>query len=280
MHKAAHPLAGPQGWRSRRRCVAALILGAVGTRQATAHAPRRPSRQRRAERHQVEPSARVRRHRPSTATRSATARDDGHDHHLRRHHPGALGARPPRPRGQRHARLRGPRRLHERRATSKSQPVLRRDHRPLRQPHRQGARSRSTARRTARHQQRPEQPARRLQGLRQAVWDAEDVRRRRRTVGVKLTRTSADGEGCTPTLPSTPPCTTGYPGNAARSTVIYTLDKRQQPAHRLQGDDRQADGRQPHQPLLLEPRRRGLGDDLRPPAHAQRRRATRRSTRR
>ena len=38
---------------------------------------------------------------------------EGRDHHLRRDHPGAVGARPARPAGERHARLRQPRGLHE-----------------------------------------------------------------------------------------------------------------------------------------------------------------------
>ena len=38
---------------------------------------------------------------------------EGRDPHLRRDHPGALGARPARPRGERHARVPGPGRLHD-----------------------------------------------------------------------------------------------------------------------------------------------------------------------
>ena len=44
----------------------------------------------------------------------------------------------------------------------------------------------------------------------------------------------------------------------------------QRAADRLQGDDDQADRRQPHQPRVLEPRRRGERVDLRPRAQAQR----------
>jgi aldose 1-epimerase len=43
------------------------------------------------------------------------------------------------------------------------------------------------------------------------------------TAGVKLQYTSPAGEGCTPSMPSTPPCTTGYPGTLT-TEVVYTLD--------------------------------------------------------
>ena len=56
-------------------------------------------------------------------------------------------------------------------------------------------------------------------GFDRFVWDAVPFKRDGR-VGVKLTRTSAEGEGCTP-----PPDCTGYPGNL-EVKVVYTLDKR------------------------------------------------------
>jgi len=59
------------------------------------------------------------------------------------------------------------------------------------------------------------------QGFDRFVWDAASFRDRGR-VGLKLTRTSAAGEGCTPT---TPPSCTGYPGNL-KVEVVYTLDRR------------------------------------------------------
>jgi aldose 1-epimerase len=58
-------------------------------------------------------------------------------------------------------------------------------------------------------------------GFDKQVWEAEPFKRRH-AVGLKLTRTSAEGEGCTHTIP--PDCT-GYPGNL-EVEVVYTLDKR------------------------------------------------------
>jgi aldose 1-epimerase len=54
------------------------------------------------------------------------------------------------------------------------------------------------------------------------VWDAEQVAGSN-TVGVKLSRTSPEGEGCTPALDPAPVCTTGYPGTV-KVSVLFTLD--------------------------------------------------------
>jgi aldose 1-epimerase len=56
------------------------------------------------------------------------------------------------------------------------------------------------------------------QGFDKFVWDAAPFQEHGR-VGLKLTRTSAEGEGCTP-----PPDCTGYPGNLDVE-VDYTLDR-------------------------------------------------------
>ena len=56
------------------------------------------------------------------------------------------------------------------------------------------------------------------------MWDAEPIKRRG-VVGVRLTRTSAAGEGCLPPAEGPPDCTTGYPGNL-EVQVDYTLDRR------------------------------------------------------
>ena len=65
---------------------------------------------------------------------------DRRNHHLRRHHPVALRARPPWPAGQRHARFREPRRLPERRLPSRAtQPATSGRSSGDTQPHRRGA---------------------------------------------------------------------------------------------------------------------------------------------
>jgi aldose 1-epimerase len=65
-----------------------------------------------------------------------------------------------------------------------------------------------------------------FEGFNRKVWDAEQVETSR-TVGLKMTYSSPEGEGCTPSMPSTPLCTTGYPGNL-EVEVDYTLDNRNQ----------------------------------------------------
>ena len=59
-----------------------------------------------------------------------------------------------------------------------------------------------------------------FEGFNRKVWDASII-----PGGVELKYHSPAGEGCTPSMPSTPPCTTGYPGNVD-TTVDYTLDRR------------------------------------------------------
>ena len=83
--------------------------------------------------------------RPSTCTRCRNRRDEGQDLELRRHRAVDLGARPQGPPGQRRARLPADAgrpqpvrdRLHQPAGGRLGRHVLRRDHRPLRQPDRQ-----------------------------------------------------------------------------------------------------------------------------------------------
>jgi aldose 1-epimerase len=63
-----------------------------------------------------------------------------------------------------------------------------------------------------------------FRGFNTKVWAATPVKTSK-TVGLKLSYDSPAGEGCTPSMPSTPPCTTGYPGNLA-VTATYSLDNR------------------------------------------------------
>ena len=65
-----------------------------------------------------------------------------------------------------------------------------------------------------------------FEGFNTKVWAAREIRSAGK-VGVRMTYTSPAGEGCTQSMPSTPPCTTGYPGNL-KAQVDYTLDRRNQ----------------------------------------------------
>jgi aldose 1-epimerase len=58
-----------------------------------------------------------------------------------------------------------------------------------------------------------------FEGFNRKVWSATQL-----PDGVRLSYDSPAGEGCTPSMPSTPPCTTGYPGNV-HTEVTYTLDR-------------------------------------------------------
>jgi aldose 1-epimerase len=60
-------------------------------------------------------------------------------------------------------------------------------------------------------------------GFDRFVWDAQIVDTGRKSVGVQMSRTSVDGEGCTPALNNPPFQCTGYPGNLDVS-VLFTLD--------------------------------------------------------
>jgi len=61
-----------------------------------------------------------------------------------------------------------------------------------------------------------------FEGFNVKVWDATPIETDH-SAGVKLKYTSPAGEGCTQSMPSIPPCTTGYPGTLT-TEVDYTLD--------------------------------------------------------
>jgi aldose 1-epimerase len=63
-----------------------------------------------------------------------------------------------------------------------------------------------------------------FKGFDKFVWDAEVVPPGNGTVGLRLSRTSAAGEGCSPALDTPPVCMTGYPGNL-KVSVLFTLDR-------------------------------------------------------
>ena len=129
------------------------------------------------------------------------------------------------------------------------------DHRPLRQPHR----PRHV------HPRRGDVPLALNNGentlhggevgFDKVVWAASEASSDD-GVGLMLSRTSPDGEE-------------GYPGDAGRRGHLHA-DRRRRDPHRLPRHDRRADRGQPDQPLLLEPRRRGLRHDVRPRAADQR----------
>ena len=63
-----------------------------------------------------------------------------------------------------------------------------------------------------------------FKGFNVKIWKAAPFKTGK-AVGVRLTYDSPAGEGCTPSMPSTPPCTTGYPGNV-KVAATYSLDGR------------------------------------------------------
>ena len=119
------------------------------------------------------------------------------------------------------------------------QPVLRRDRRPVRQPHRQGQVHARRQRLHAGRQQRRRTPARRHKGFDKQVWKADGQS--------PPTAASADAQL--------------HRARTARRAIPGTLDGRR---HLHADDDNElridyhattdkADGRQPHEPHLLQP---------------------------
>ncbi len=94
-----------------------------------------------------------------------------------------------------------------------------------------------------------------IKGFDKQVWEAKEVAGPD-GVGIELSDTSPDGEE-------------GYPGHARRQVTYYS--DRQERAPRSTTRRRPtSDRRQPDQPHLLQPGRRGLGQHSRPRADAQR----------
>ena len=86
-----------------------------------------------------------------------------------------------------------------------------------------------------------------LVGFDKRVWQASEIRDADGTVGVALTLTARTAIRATP---------------ARCPSRSLSAHERQRDHDRLQGDDRQADRREPHEPCLLESRRRGLRHGL------------------
>ena len=217
------------------RCSDAKVMqnheprGGCGSRGGRAGGHRRDRRGgegpegRASRRRPVDRQGAVRRGRPESG-RPLHARqpvDVGLDHHLRRHHPGAAGARSPREHGERDARLQGPRGLHAPRGAPPGTPnpsyfggiIGRYGNRiGLAKFSLDGEEYTLDANNGVNHLHGG------VRGFDRFVWDAVGIDRDD-VVGVKLTRTSKAGEGCADLN-----ACTGYPGNL-KVTVVYTLDK-------------------------------------------------------
>ena len=196
---------------------------------------------------------------------------DRQDPHLRRDHPGAVGPRPPGPQGERHARLRGPRRLQTATPTSSRNPYF-------------GAIIGRYGNRIAKGRftldgkeysldinNSPNSLHGGFEGFNRKVWTARAIqawRRRRRQVdlpGSDYARRGLHADACRArrrARPATPATST--------SQVTYTLDKR----NNLRMDYKATTTA----PTVLNLTNHaywnlageGSGDDLRPPAPAQR----------
>ena len=145
------------------------------------------------------------------------------------------------------------------------EPVLRLHHGPLRQPHRAGPVHPRRRHLPASDQQRPQQPARRRRRLRQAHLGGHPVPAGRH-------RRSRDAL-------HEPARRPGLPRHADHHGYLHP-DPGQRHPDRVPRHDRPAHGRQPHQPHLLQPGRRGLRQHRGPRVAAQREPLHTRSTRR
>ena len=148
----------------------------------------------------------------------------------------------------------------------RSQPLLRRDRRPVRQPDRQGQVHPRRQGVHARRQQRRQPPARRHQGLRQGGLEGRGRSDRARRAGGHASPTPA------------PTARRAIPATSTRR-VTYTLtDDNELQIDYTATTDKPTAG-QPDEPQLLQPRRRRRSrDDPRPRAACSTPTATRRST--
>ena len=146
--------------------------------------------------------------------------------------------------------------------TTWQEPVLRRDHRALCESHREWQVHARRQTYTLAQEQRPERAARRHQGLRQGGVDRATDRARRASSSATRARTARRA----------------IPARSSRRDLHAHEQERAE--DRLPRHDRQGDGRQPHEPHLLQSGGEGVGRHPRPRARGSRRTTTRRSTRR
>ena len=185
-----------------------------------------------------------------------TPRHVRRDHDLGRHDPVGPRARPPWALQERHARASTTSAATRARRTTRATRTSARSSAATATASRSGS-SRSTGRRSSSPINNPPNSLHGgIRGFDRRVWAATPVRSaRHRRRAAQRTR-PRDGEE-------------GYPGPLPVE-VVYRLDNDNQLHIDYKATTDKPTVDQPHQPRLLEPRGRGVGDDLRPRAAAQR----------